>query len=568
MPVLHFPLDRLQAALGKDVDEATLRERIPMLGCPVEESDGPEWSVEVFPNRPDLLSPQLLGRALRAFLDIEPGLARYPVDEPTQELVVDGSVAPVRPVIVCGAAYGLEIDEVDLKGLMELQEDLHWGLGARRRKVSVGIHDAREIQAPFTYKAVDPDAVSFVPLHGADEMTMREMTTSLEKGQDYAHLVEDHEAWPLIVDAEDQVLSFPPIINGTRTTITEATTDVFVDVTGQDERACRQVLNIVMCHLAELGARLEAVTVTRPEGQATTPDLAPTEHTCTLEQARGLLGADLAAQDAADALARMGHDATVDGDQLTAQVAAWRADVLHPVDLVEDIAIGVGYPTFQGRDPTQVTYGQALAREGLDDKARQALTGLGYLECMTLTLTSAEEQTTMIGVDEPLLEMENPETSEQAVARRRLLPSLLTLASRNTHRDLPQRLFEVGDVLEPRDQAPPSNRRLIAGLEVASDAGFTRIKSHVEALLNALGLPFQEEAATTPPYAPGRCAKLTDPETGRLLGTYGEISPEVIATFELGNPCAGFELEPVPALELETWSPAEEPRDHLELRGA
>ncbi|MDX1611965.1 MAG: phenylalanine--tRNA ligase beta subunit-related protein, partial [Candidatus Thermoplasmatota archaeon] len=246
MPVLHFPLERLQAALGKETDEETLRERIPLFGCPVEESQGPEWSVEVFPDRPDLLSAELLGRALRAYLGYEPGLDRYDLAEPTEELVIDPSVESVRPVIVCGAAHGINLDEDGLKALMDLQEDLHWGLGARRRKVSVGIHDARDIQGPYTYKAVDPDTVSFVPLRETEEMTMREMLEGIEKGQDYAHLVEDHDQWPLIVDADDKVLSFPPIINGTVTTLREGTTDVFVDVTGTDERACRQVLNIIM----------------------------------------------------------------------------------------------------------------------------------------------------------------------------------------------------------------------------------------------------------------------------------------------------------------------------------
>ncbi len=568
MPVLHFPLARLQAALGKQTDEGTLRERLPMFGVPIEDSQGPEWSVEVFPDRPDLLSAELLGRALRAYLGYEPGLTSYEVAEPEQTLHVDRSVREVRPVVVCGAAHGIDLDEDGLKALMELQEDLHWGLGARRRKVSVGIHDARDITPPYTYKAVDPDEVSFVPLHGHDEMTMRAMLTEIEQGQDYGHLVHDHERWPLIVDDEGEILSFPPIINGTRTTLREGTTDVFVDVTGTDRRACRQVLNIVLSHLAEIGGQLAGVTVVEDDEPLVTPDLSTTRRTVEVAHAQRLLGLELSTDDVVTALERMGYGVSVEDGTVSVEVPAWRSDVLHAVDLIEDIGIGHGMDAFQGASPQAVTYGQASRTQRFDEQVRRALTGLGYLEVMTLTLTSRWEQTEAISAEEPVLATANPETSEQAVLRRRLLPPLLTLASRNTHRDLPQRLFEVGDVVQAGlDGHAPANRRRVAGLEVASDAGFTRIKSHVEALLRGLGYRFQESTASQPPFVAGRCAAVTDQASGRVLGHYGEVDPAVIERFDLGTPCAGFELELARPMDAATWSPEEEPEHRLQLRG-
>ncbi|MDX1612383.1 MAG: hypothetical protein R3185_08430, partial [Candidatus Thermoplasmatota archaeon] len=271
---------------------------------------------------------------------------------------------------------------------------------------------------------------------------------------------------------------------------------------------------------------------------------------------------------AAEALTRMAHDVSVHDDELVVEVAAWRSDVLHEVDLIEDIAIGHGFEHLTGQPPRAVTYGQALPTERFDQQARRALTGLGYLECMTLTLTSKEEQQDLIGTEDPVVEMENPESSEQAVMRRRLVPALLTLASRNTHRDLPQRLFEVGDVVVPAEDQRPSNVPRVGGLEVASDASFTRIKSHVEALLRALDQPYREEAGQAPGFAKGRTARLVDPETDRVLGHYGEIEPQVLDAFELGNPAAGFELRLRAPQELETWSPAEAAGDQLDLRGA
>lgn len=567
MPVLHFPLERLQRALGKEVDLDTLRREVPQLGCALDKSDGPAWAVEIFPDRPDLLSVELLGRAMRAYLGLEPGLSRYELAKPATTLRIDGNVEAVRPHVVAGMAHGLDLTDEDLVGLMELQEDLHWGLGARRRKVSVGVHDARDIEPPFTYKAVDPDTVSFVPLHDDRSLTMREMVTDLEKGRAYAHLVEGHDAWPLIVDAREEILSFPPIINGTLTTLREGTRDVLVDVTGTDRRAADRVLAILMAHLAELGGELEAVTLEGPGGTEVTPELEPTRHTARLSRARSLLGIELPGEEALEALRKMGHDASLEDDLLTVEVGPWRADILHEVDLIEDVGIGIGFHTFAGTSPREVTFGAASPAERFADKVRRALTGLGYLECMTLTLTSAEEQTTRFGAEDPVVAMENPESSENAVGRNRLLPGLLTLAGRNVHRDLPQRLFEVGDVLLPQGDERPRNERRVAGLVVAPDAGFTGIKSHVEALLSALGMRFREEAGAAPGFVEGRCAVLDDPETERVLGHYGEIDPAVITAFGLGNPCAGFELTLRPLPSLETWGPESEEDEGLRLRG-
>lgn len=553
MPVVNFSRDRLIDAVGSDVDDEELAEALAMLGC-VPEETGAEWAVEVFPDRPDLLSAELLGRALRAYLDDEPGLTRYDVAEPSRRLVCEPSVEPVRPVIVGGYATGVALDEERLKGLMDLQEDLHWGLGARRRKVSVGIHDASGIQAPFTYEAVDPDQTSFVPLKGAQRMTMREMVTKLEKGVEYAELVEGHEAWPLIVDDEDQVLSFPPIINGTETTVTRHTEDVFVDVTGTDPRACRQVLNVVMIQLAELGADLEQVEVDRPEETVQTPELSPSSMRLDVERARSLLGGSFDAEEAAQALRRLGHAAELDGETIELAVAPWRSDVLHEVDLIEDVAIGVGYDRFTGAQPQAVTYGQASATETFHEQVRRALTGFGYLECLTLTLRSREEQTDLIEAEDPLVAVENPVSTEQEVLRRRLLPCLLDLAADNTHRDLPQRLFEVGEVVLPDEDAPRNEPR-VAGIAIAPEAGFTDAKQHVEGLLRALDVPSRLEAADEPGYIEGRCAHVYDTDEDVRLGTLGEVHPATLERLDMTTPVAGFELCFQAYPEAGSWGP-------------
>ncbi|MGH7336438.1 MAG: hypothetical protein ACREI7_02560, partial [Myxococcota bacterium] len=175
------------------------------------------------------------------------------------------------------------------------------------------------------------------------------------------------------------------------------------------------------------------------------------------------------------------------------------------------------------------------------------------------------EQRAKLGAADPVIAVENPESIEQAVARRRLLPGLLALAARNTHRDLPQRLFENGDVIVPVEGSRPINERHVAGLVVASDAGFTQIKSIVEGVLRALAIGWREDAAAAAGFVAGRCARVVEPSSGRLLGHYGEVDPPVLAAFGLAQPCAAFELHLARPAPKETWRPVDEPAHELRM---
>ena len=85
------------------------------------------------------------------------------------------------------------------------------------------------------------------------------------------------EQVPLILDKNDDVLSFPPIINGDHTTVTHTTRDFFVDVTGWDERACEAALMLVCLQLAQQGGTVESVEIT-------TGTAVPSRHQTALEK--------------------------------------------------------------------------------------------------------------------------------------------------------------------------------------------------------------------------------------------------------------------------------------------
>jgi phenylalanyl-tRNA synthetase beta chain len=548
MPVVTFGYDDLTSLIGHEVSVETLLERVPQLGADVHSYDPEtkELAIEFFPDRPDLYCVEGAARALRTFLGFEKGLTNYPVERSGVVLNIDPSVKAVRPYMVGGVVEDLNMTDEVIRSLMEMQEKLHLTMGRKRAKVSIGIHDIDKIRAPFIFKAVDPESVSFVPLAKTERMNLREILQKHEKGIDYAFILEGKDKYPLLVDSNDEVLSFPPIINGTLTTVTEETKNVFLDVTGTDMNAISGALNIVATALAERGGKIKSIQMKGADNMIT-PNLEPHRWKLKVPEANSLLGTKLDAAQTAAALEKMGFHATPAGSVVEVMAPAWRLDLIHPVDLIEDVAKGYGYENFGKTLPVQQTFGSELLTNKAADVARQLLVGYGYLEVTTLMLTSEGDQFTKMRLaPEKVVEVLNPISEDHTCLRVSLLPSLMVVLRRNKHRDLPQRLFEVGDVL-----SGIKRRKHLAGVNISAKASFTEVKSLVESVLRDLSVKYTIQPSPSGSYLEGRGAEVV--VDGKAIGTFGELHPAVITNFELGYPIAAFEvdLEQVTAGKLE-----------------
>ncbi|MEA3143795.1 MAG: phenylalanyl-tRNA synthetase beta chain [Thermoplasmata archaeon] len=540
MPVVTFRRSDLCRVIGRDVPMAELQERMPMLGGDVERVEGDTLHMEWFPNRPDLLTLEGTGRALRAFLGVKPGLPSYAVEKPRTELKVDASVQAVRPYAALCFVRGIKVDEAYLQVLIEAQEKLTFSPGRRRRKVAIGIHDAAGLKGPFTYTAVGPSDKPFVPLNETRKMTPAQIMAEHPKGREYGHLLPAGK-FPVFLDAAGEVLSLPPVINAQRTAVTTRTTDVLLDVTGTDARSVRQTIALLATSLAEHGGRIEAVTVHDASGAWACPDLKPSEHVLHTDQAAALLGMQWSGDEVARCLRRMGHDADAYDNKVHVKSAAWRQDLLHEVDLLEDVAIGFGFESFPGTLPQRATFAGRLPQQGLEDTLRRLLTGHGYLEARTLTLSDAKSQWANWGAPaEPHVQLLNPVLEEQTLLRIRLLPSLLAVLAANRHRPLPQRLFEIGHVVV-RDGDAWRNRLHLALVECSAKAGFSDAKGLAEALVRDAALPVELAPGATRGLIAGRQGSLK--AKGTSVGHFGELHPDTLVAFGLAAPATVLEMD-------------------------
>jgi phenylalanyl-tRNA synthetase beta chain len=471
---------------------------------------------------------------MRGYLGIETGLPSYPVRPSGISFTIDPKLADIRPILGAAVIRGVSFDDESIQSIMSLQESLHWAVGRGRSKVAIGIHDMDTVNPPFRYIA-SPRTRKFVPLDYAEEMTMEEILEKHPKGRDYAKIVKDFPLFPLIVDRDDNVLSFPPIINGERTRVTIDSKNILLDTTGTDPRAVGVAVNIICTAMAEAGAAIESVEI----GGVQTPTLAPSERTVNVKECSRLLGVELTASSMAGLLKKMRFGAEPAGKgNVKVQVPCYRADIMHDWDLFEDVAIAYGYDKLESHPPKTFTVGKPHPVQVNAALAREVFTGLGYLEVMPFTLSNKDVLYRRMQRPETkgVLHVMHPISIENTVVRTELLPLLLEFLTINRHRELPQRLFTVGDVvLDCR------THQQAAGVSTHADADFSEAFASADAVLHELSIVYTVKGSADPAFIDGRRGDIV--VAGKAVGVFGEIHPAVLNAFELEHPVAAFEFD-------------------------
>ena len=548
MPVITFKYQDLKD-LGIDMEKDELIDTLPMMSSDIEDFDDEEIKVEFFPNRPDNLSVEGVARSFKGFIGQEIGLPNYKVEDSGEYVEVDADVAKIRPYIGFAKINNVDFTGDKLKYVMDFQENLHWVIGRDRKKVAIGIHNADVVNGPFKYIATPKDANSFVPLEKDFEMTPDEILTKHDKGVAYAHLIQDFDKYPLILDKDDNVLSLPPIINGELTKLKEDTKNIIVDVTGTDERAVNQALNIICSSFAEVGGEIKSMEVRYVDKTIKTPDLTPQEQLVHVDTANELIGGtNLNANDIKELLLKARFDAEIINDnEVNAIIPAYRVDILHEVDVVENIAVQYHINSVEAKLPDINTVAYENNWFKAESTIREVMIGLGFQEVMSLMLTNEEAHyEKMNQPEEDHVQVARPITIDRTMIRTSLINSLMEFLEDNKHEDLPQKIFEIGDVLyldDSKENKTKTSKKL-AALICHSTANFTEIKSVMTSVLANLGYSMEITDSENKTFIEGRVADVTgESQKGTIKGFFGEVSPEVITNFTLEYPVIAFEIE-------------------------
>ncbi len=538
MPSITLNKKVFEQLVGKELPLEELKDRISMLGTDLEDIKDNEIHVEVFPNRPDMLSEQGFARAFSSFIGVKTGLRKYAVKESNQKIIIDSSVKGIRPYTACAIVKGLQFDEENLRQVIQIQEKLHVTYGRNRKKAAIGIYPMEKITFPITYRADSPNKIKFRPLESDREMSALEILEEHKAGKEYAHLLQRLAKYPIFVDAKGEILSMPPIINSDKTgRVTDETKDVFVECSGFDFEVLSTCLNMIVTALADMGGEIYSLKLEYSEGTKTTPNLTPSKMKLDLPYVNKRLGLSLSEKDAIKLLEKMGYGF----EQGHVLIPAYRADILHQVDLIEDIAIAYGYENFQEEIPNVATIGEEDEFEKFSKKVRDLLVGMQLLEVKNFHLTTKEDLTTKMN-----LAAEQPIPLKNAIGdhnhlRNAIMPSLMKILAENQHHEYPQNIFEIGRIFVPGDTETGILEAEHLNVMLCHDkTDFTEIRQVLEALIRALGLECMVKESEHPPFISGRSGDITI--HGKKIGIIGELHPQVITYWQMVMPVVCFEL--------------------------
>ena len=505
-------------------------------------------------NRPDLWCCEGIARQIRikqqGKLKPYAFFAKQPKSD--RRLIVGPGLEQVRPYVAACTAGGYRVTDEGLAQLIQTQEKLADIFGHKRKTVSIGIYQLSKITFPVTYELVKPDEARFTPLGMDTVMTLSEILMVHPKGLEHGHILAGQDRLPILRDAQHQPLSFPPIINSREIgEVRVGDDELFVEVTGTDLSMVVLTLNIFAANLADRGAIIEPIEVqypgkTRLGKRVVTPQDLGRPRTIEIKTIEQALGQALGVKTVKQTLEVYGYSVSAGKGTVTAKLPPYRQDLMHAMDVVEDVAMSRGYGEFSPVMPVQFTVGGLSRIEQMSDRARDLMVGLGFQEIISNILGSPENYAAAMRLDGTdwgrMVEVENAMALTFSCLRQWMLPSLLRVEAASSRAFYPHRLFEAGDVAIPDSTHVLGSRtETVLGAVIAhATAHFSEIHSCLDVLCYHLGTEYSLEPVQHPSFLEGRAGRIL--VAGKSLGVIGEVHPEVLERWQIAVPVVACEV--------------------------
>ena len=505
-------------------------------------------------NRPDLWCCEGIARQIR--IKHEGKLKPYPFFTKPQrspkQVIVKPGLDQVRPYVAACTARGYRVTEQGLAQLIQTQEKLADIFGHKRKTVSIGIYQLPKITFPVTYELVKPDEARFTPLGMETVMTLSEILMVHPKGLEYGHILAVKNLLPILRDAKQQPLSFPPIINSREIgEVRVGDEELFVEVTGTDLAMVVLSLNIFAVNLADRGAVIEPIEVRYPTETSLgkhvrTPQDLGKSKTIAIQTIEQALGQELEPTVVKQTLTSYGYEVSAGRGSVKVTLPPYRQDLMHTMDVVEDVAMSRGYGEFTPVMPAQFTVGGLSEIEQLSDQARELMVGLGFQEIISNILGSPDQYAINMRLEETewgrMVEVDNVMAQTFSCLRQWMLPSLLRVEAASSRAFYPHRLFEAGDVAIPDSTHELGSRTetVIGAVIVHAAAHFSEIHSCLDVLFYYLGKEYSLDPMQHPSFLEGRAGCILI--SGKPVGVIGEVHPEVLERWQIAMPVVAFDV--------------------------
>ncbi|EWZ35004.1 phenylalanyl-tRNA synthetase, beta subunit [Fusarium oxysporum f. sp. radicis-lycopersici 26381] len=572
---------------GIELDEDTENDERPIVNG---EQEPPQLKIEIPANRYDMLCFEGIVTNLNIFRGrIEP--PKYRIVEPAsgklESITVKPEAEQVRPYVSGAILRNIKFDKSRYESFISLQDKLHQNLARNRTLVSIGTHDYDTIKGPFTYEALPPKDIKFIPLNQTKEMDSAELMNFYENDKHlgrFLHIIRDSPVYPAIYDSNRVVCSLPPIINGDHSKITLDTTNIFIEITATDLTKLDIVTDIMVTMFSMYCSEpftVEPVQINSDHNNQTrvTPNLKPRVAEVEIDYLNSCTGLTESPESLCKLLSKMSYTSTPstkDSNILEVAIPPTRADVLHQCDVMEDLAVCYGYNNLPRTAPSRsATVGAPLLVNKLSDIIRIEAAVAGWSEVMPLILCSHDENFAWLNRKDDgntVVRLANPKTAEYQVVRSTLLPGLLKTIRENKGHSVPMKIFEVSDVVfkDESQERKARNERHFAAAWYGRTSGFEVVHGLLDRVLLMLRTAFLTheeglsgksvdfEVKENPSKPDGYWIEELDDATffaghaasvylrlggkERRIGEFGILHPTVLEKFDLKYPVSTLEI--------------------------
>lgn len=544
MPVVKLSIERIENLLGRRLELKDLEKYLLRLKSESSIEDG-YVNVEINSDRPDLLISEGIVRALKGILEMELGIPRYSY-ESYESVRLRVERVDSRPFILMAVVRDLEPGEEFLRELIQFQEKLHTTLGRNRWKAAIGIHDLSKLPSgDCVYRYVSLET-PMKPLHIDRSMSVEEVLKETDQGRSYGGIALRNGMHPAII-CGDEIISLPPVINSDITRLEPDTRDLLIDVTGTDLAIVEKILEILTTTLAENSRRryIGRIYISSEWGGGYYPRGVLESMKLEREYIEHVTGLKLSSSEIVRELLKARFNVEVLSDDLfLVTIPSYRADILHKIDLVEEILLSHG---LENIEPEYIhSFGRgSLRRESLlIRRIRDIMTGLGFTEVMGYILGS-KDLYDLIGLSD-YIEVSNPVSREFSVVRSSMIPSMLAILSYVQNESKPIKIYEINEFVV-RDPQSYTGVRTRLGISIAvmdHEISFEDIHSVVVSLLRYLGLKPKISRESRNLLISKDLGLLIEGRRGVIslegfeIGVLGEVDPEILERLKIRYPAA------------------------------
>jgi phenylalanyl-tRNA synthetase beta chain len=360
MPNLEVSKKDLEKLMGHAYSKEKLEEDLEFIKGEIDSLEGDVLKIDCKEtNRPDLWSSEGIAREFKARSGKDKGIKKYPVKKSSVDVFINSNLLKVRPLIACAIVKDVTITEDLLLQLIQLQEKVGENYGRKRKELGIGLYDFDIMQPPVYYKGFKDDEVEFVPLEWKVQLRPSEILAQHDKGKAYAHLLKDTEVYPIVIDANRTVASMPPIINSQNTgKVTEKTKNLFIEVTGFKWETVSTALEVMCMSLADRGGKIYSCklhfpsdTKPYPAKVIYTPEFKTEKMSFEKDLVNKMTGLGLKDKEIIDLLGKARFESKIKSNKIIVEYPSYRTDIMHPVDVIEDLLISYG---FNNIDPQKI----------------------------------------------------------------------------------------------------------------------------------------------------------------------------------------------------------------------